>query len=343
MLYHLALETGLRWSELRSLTRASFDLDAQTPTVTVEAGYSKHRRNDTLPLRSETAEALRSYVADRLPGASAFPMPSSDRGYKLMQHDLAAARAAWIKQAEDPKERDARERSCFLRYEDEAGCVADFHSLRHTFITNLCNGGVHPKTAQALARHSTITLTMDRYTHLTVASQTDALDALPNLTTRSPATALRATGTADENAQPDSQSEGGKGRTFADVSGLSKGQISELRDHDKGLETQGLSRVSKPSANGTPGRIRTCDLRFRKPQDAFGNPHRIKAKRICMSTACPSPRTSARSPRDRARLAEAPAGDPGGHRGDGECRAVDVARGLVPGALASTPVASEGQ
>ena len=52
-----------------------------------------------------------------------------------------------------------------IPYRDDAGRVADFHSLRHTFITNLARGGVHPKVAQALARHSTITLTMDRYSH----------------------------------------------------------------------------------------------------------------------------------------------------------------------------------
>jgi hypothetical protein len=37
----------------------------------------------------------------------------------------------------------------------------DLYALRHTFISNLAAGGVHPKTAQGLARHSTITLTMD--------------------------------------------------------------------------------------------------------------------------------------------------------------------------------------
>ena len=39
--------------------------------------------------------------------------------------------------------------------------MADFHALRHTFVSNLANS----KMAQPLARHSTITLTMDRYTH----------------------------------------------------------------------------------------------------------------------------------------------------------------------------------
>jgi integrase len=44
--------------------------------------------------------------------------------------------------------------------------VADFHSLRHTFITNPTTCGVYPEDAQLLARHSSITLTLDRYTHV---------------------------------------------------------------------------------------------------------------------------------------------------------------------------------
>jgi site-specific recombinase XerD len=44
--------------------------------------------------------------------------------------------------------------------------VVDFHALRHTFISNLARAGVHPRNAQALARHSTIDLTMNVYTHV---------------------------------------------------------------------------------------------------------------------------------------------------------------------------------
>ena len=78
------------------------------------------------------------------------------------------------------------------------GRVADFHSLRHTFISNLIAGGVHPKIAQSLARHSTIALTMDRYTHLTAARQVDALKALPDLDAPIEE-AARKTGTDDGN------------------------------------------------------------------------------------------------------------------------------------------------
>jgi integrase len=70
LLYRIAVETGLRVNELRSLTVASFDLDAGV--VTVEAGYSKRRHEDTLPLRPDTAAALKTFFADELPGAKAF-------------------------------------------------------------------------------------------------------------------------------------------------------------------------------------------------------------------------------------------------------------------------------
>src|SRR5262249_4907943 len=68
-----------------------------------------------------------------------------------------------------------------IPYRDDDGRVADFHSFRHTFISNLARGGVHPKVAQQLARHSTITLTMDRYSHTLVEEQSAALAALPDL------------------------------------------------------------------------------------------------------------------------------------------------------------------
>jgi hypothetical protein len=100
-------------------------------------------------------------------------MPPSDKTAKMLRADLDAAG---------------------IPYRDESGRVADFHSLRHAYITALAKGGVHPKLAQALARHSTITVTMDRYTHTLIGEQADALDALPDLSTGPEREAARATG-----------------------------------------------------------------------------------------------------------------------------------------------------
>jgi len=203
MLYMLAVGSGLRANELRSLTRASFHLDGVASTVTVGAAYSKHRRQDVQPIRMDLAEKLRKHLANKLPNAPAFAMPSASRVVKMFRADLADARAAWLESRRMPASPrhstpDALEGEdgTFLAYVDGAGRYADFHALRHSFISALASGGVHPKTAQTLARHSTITLTMDRYTHQYAGNLTAALDLLPDLSRPTPE-AAKATGTDD--------------------------------------------------------------------------------------------------------------------------------------------------
>ena len=187
MLYRLALETGLRAGELRSLTRGSFRLTGDQPAVIVGAAYSKRKREDVQPLRPSMARAVQSYLGTKMPHMAAFNVPRRDKVSAMIQGDLEAARRAWIEEARSADERAERARADFLAYRDAAGRVADFHSLRHTFISNLASGGVHPKTAQALARHSTITLTMDRYSHVLRGAESAALAALPDLTSAAPA------------------------------------------------------------------------------------------------------------------------------------------------------------
>ena len=199
LIYRQAVESGLRANEVRTLTRSSFDLDSGEPTVTVLAGYSKRRRKDVLPLRADTVELLRHHLATKLPDAQAFQMPKKDRLAHVLRADLAAAREVWLEAADTPEERKKRERTSFLSYEDESGCVADFQALRHTFITNLANSGTHPKVAQMLARHSTITLTMDRYTHSLWEDLAHAVDRLPDLSL-SIVVESRATGTDGRGA-----------------------------------------------------------------------------------------------------------------------------------------------
>ena len=194
MLYRLALETGLRAGELRSLTRASFRLSESEPSLTVGAAYSKRRREDVVPLKAETASALALFLGTKAPAAPAFNMPEASEVPRMLKADLKAAREKWIGEAATTDQKAEREGMDFLTYRDSAGRVADFHALRHTFITNLASGGVHPKTAQALARHSTITLTMDRYSHTMRGDEADALGALPDLSA-SGLQAERATGT----------------------------------------------------------------------------------------------------------------------------------------------------
>jgi integrase len=177
MLYQLAAESGLRAGELRSLAWDSFDLSDDPPTVTVRAAYSKHRRDDTLPLKASTAQMLARWRDESGPvdrEHPVFAMP--DKTARMIRADLADAD---------------------IEYRDADGRVCDFHALRHSFVSALARGGVHPKIAQQLARHSTITLTMDRYSHTIVGELAAGLQALPDLSPRPNAERLRATGTAD--------------------------------------------------------------------------------------------------------------------------------------------------
>jgi hypothetical protein len=69
--------------------------------------------------------------------------------------------------------------SDFLCYCNHDGLFADFHSMRHLFITSLERAGIRPKMAQVLARHSDIRLTMGVYTHVELNDRTAAIGALP--------------------------------------------------------------------------------------------------------------------------------------------------------------------
>jgi len=194
MLYHLAVGTGFRANELRNLTPESFDLDADPPTVTVQAAYSKHRRKDVQPIRRDLADLLRPWLAGKEAGRPVFAMP--DKPIKLIRTDLGAAREAWIKEVRSKEERQARRQSDFLAYRNNADRFVDFHALRHTYITRLVRSGVAPAVAKNLARHSTIVLTMDHYTHTLIEDARAALDRLPGINaSRANVAACAATGT----------------------------------------------------------------------------------------------------------------------------------------------------
>jgi len=53
-----------------------------------------------------------------------------------------------------------------------------FHGLRHSHATQLLASAVHPKVAQERLGHTTITTTLDLYSHVSGIMQADAADRL---------------------------------------------------------------------------------------------------------------------------------------------------------------------
>jgi integrase/recombinase XerD len=276
MLYLVGGATGLRASELASLTPAAFALDADPPVVVVEAAYSKHRRRDEVPLHPDLVPELAKWLAGKPAGAPVWPgkWAKHNEGCDMIRRDLGVARAAWIGEAVTPEEQAGREESDFLVYRDRDGRVADFHAIRHTFVTDLVRAGVSPKDAKELARHSTITLTMDRYSHVTVKDTAAAVARL----TLPIAPELPPGDGATKAGQP----EGPGAATGAAAGGDDRGEgvtDEESAPHPMGsgwsmepLKPQGVEDERGGSETGeesTPSRSRTCNLRFRRSLVAF--------------------------------------------------------------------------
>jgi len=177
MLYRLAAETGLRAGELRTLEVG--DLDLHGYKLTVQAGHSKHRQEDVLPLRPQTAQDLRAFLQQRGPSERAFDMPHASNVNRMFREDLEAAGIAYV---------------------DDAGRYADFHALRHTFASMLAAEQVHPRVAQKLLRHSTVELTLARYSHVLHGQEADALAKLPDLGADQKIQTAKATGTDGKTA-----------------------------------------------------------------------------------------------------------------------------------------------
>jgi integrase len=198
MIYLTAVATGFRTSELASMTPESFALTGPRPTATVRAACTKNRKLAVQPLPLDVAAALADYLADKPAGQPVWPGTwAKDKSAKMIRRDLADARAAWVAEAEGDRQRAERDAGDFLAYRDAEGRYADFHCLRHTFITMVGKLGLSPREHQDLARHATYNQT-SRYSHSRMYDLAEAVQRLP-IPLTGPATGdaetLRATGT----------------------------------------------------------------------------------------------------------------------------------------------------
>lgn len=276
LLYSVAIQTGLRSNELRSLSRGHLHLAGEQPFVTVRSRDTKNRKPARQYITSDLAADLKQHVRTKATAAPVFAMPHEADVAAMLRDDLAAARRAWIKAAGDDAElRIKREQSDFLADVNERGQHFDFHALRHTCGAWLATRGLHPKVVQTIMRHSTITLTMDTYGHLFPGSEADAVGKLADLLTGPPQPeTMRATGTdhASANDAKSAQRQAQRAECFSALDGA-KACDSPAESCGDGDEHNALSIATLcdevPSqatpSESTPGRNRTCNLRIRSP------------------------------------------------------------------------------
>lgn len=132
MLYSLAIQTGLRSGEIRSLTRGKLHLTSNPLFVMADAGATKNKLAARQYIQPELARELQLHSGRKLKGELVFDLPNACTMPDMLREDLEAARQAWLQTTDDPQERLEADESDFLQSVDSDGERIDFHSLRHT-------------------------------------------------------------------------------------------------------------------------------------------------------------------------------------------------------------------
>ena len=172
LVYKVLALTGLRKSELASITVAQLWLDEKHPYLELKASDEKSGRGSQIPLRADLASELQDFLVEKRQRLNRTVLPAKMKLFTIprglvgiFDRDLAAAG---------------------IDKHDERGRSLDIHALRHTFGTHLSKAGVPPRVAQAAMRHSSLHLTMNIYTDPTLLDVAGAVNALPSFGSKAP-------------------------------------------------------------------------------------------------------------------------------------------------------------
>lgn len=161
---------GLQWPDLdldrnRLMVRRSLQRQTGVGMVLVEPKTSRSRR--TVHMSRVAVEAMsRHRIRQRELRLAMGPEWQDGADLVFRTKFGRPVTAKWVNDA-------------FRRALTEAGLPRiRVHDLRHTAATLLLTKGVHPKVVQEMLGHSTVTLTLDTYSHVTPSLHQEAADQM---------------------------------------------------------------------------------------------------------------------------------------------------------------------
>lgn len=176
-LWWTLVTTGMRRSEVLGLGWGDVDLDRASMSIThtvVRGPEGVVRRRQTksrtsrrsVALDSQTVARLRDHRRRQLEERLAWGEGYQDLGMVFAREDGTLLRPSWVSRRFD-----------LLR--DEAGLPRiRLHDVRHTWATLALLAGVPMKVVQERLGHASITITMDRYSHLLEGLDRDAAETV---------------------------------------------------------------------------------------------------------------------------------------------------------------------
>lgn len=188
-LWHLMFATGMRRGEALALHWVDVDLDAKTVVIRASLGEDRRKgadgrrnglvfgptksgRGHTVHLDDRTVSRLRSHRVQQ-------HRERLRLGARWVDQDLVFCRGeAWLQpheKAGGPLRPD-RVSDAFRRRLDgvPANPPIRLHDARHTWATLALQAGIAPKVVQERLGHSSITVTMDVYSHVMPSMDADA-------------------------------------------------------------------------------------------------------------------------------------------------------------------------
>lgn len=176
--FHLALATGMRQGELLGLTWENVDLDNKLIRITqtlehdgkaIKQGAKSSSGVRSISISDQDVEELKRQQRRIEEEKDAAGDTYQDQGF------VVSSKFGRITYA-DPITK------MFRRESDRLGLPKlRFHDLRHTHASLLLKQGVHPKIVSERLGHSSITITLDTYSHLLPNMQEEAARDLGTL------------------------------------------------------------------------------------------------------------------------------------------------------------------
>ena len=168
----IALATGMRRGELLALRWKNVDLDRRKIRVVQSLEQTKNgvRFKDTKTSKVRAID-LPAYAVEELRRLKRLQAEELlALGIRQTGETLTCCRA----DGQPLQPRSLTHQFIILRKRMTGLPRLRFHDTRHTYATQLLALGVHPKVAQEGLGHSSITTTMDLYSHVTDTMQADA-------------------------------------------------------------------------------------------------------------------------------------------------------------------------
>jgi integrase len=174
----IALATGMRRGEILALRWKNVDLEVGVVRVVESLEQTKAG----LRFKSTKTEKGRAVP---LPGFALAELKrwKVEQGKRLLRLGIGSSGETLVCGREDgePKQPESLTHEFTYLVSRIKGLPrVRFHDLRHTHATQLLASGTHPKVVQERLGHSTITVTMDLYSHVSDTIQSDAAARLDN-------------------------------------------------------------------------------------------------------------------------------------------------------------------